>query len=277
MQAIKIDAHQHFWKYHPQDHAWIDDTMQVIRRDFLPVDLVAVLAAENISGCVAVQADQSEAETEFLIGLAAENKWIKAVVGWVDLRAENIEERLAYYKQFPVVKGFRHILQSEEPAFMLHADFIRGIAALEKFGYSYDILIYPRHLTAAMELVQQFPNTRFVIDHMAKPYIKDGLLRDWKQGMMALAANSNLYCKVSGMVTEADWLEWKEVDFIPYLDAVVAAFGVERLMFGSDWPVCLLAADYPKTIALVRDYFSNFSEEEQAMFFGKNALEFYQI
>lgn len=272
-----VDAHQHFWHYDPIAHEWIDETMSVIRKDFLPIDLKPLLEQHQVDSCVAVQADQSEKETDFLIGLAAENPFIKGVVGWVDLRAANIRERLLHYQQYPIVKGFRHILQGEEPSFMLQPDFVRGITALKEFGYTYDILIYPKHLPAAIELVKQFPDQPFVIDHMAKPLIKAGLVDEWKKGMQALAQFPNVYCKVSGMVTEADWQNWKPDHFIPYLDTVTEAFGTGRLLYGSDWPVCLVAAHYTDMIGLVRNYFLSFSKEEQEAIFGGNAVKFYHL
>lgn len=272
-----IDAHQHFWHYHPVTHNWINEDMAVIRKDFLPADLAPVLSGNNIDACVAVQADQSERETDFLIQLANENPFIKGVVGWVDLCAENIRERLLHYRQYPVVKGFRHILQGEEPGFMLQPGFLRGIAALKEFGFTYDILIYPKHLPAALELVKQFPDQPFVIDHMAKPFIKDGLIGEWKKGMQAIARYPNVYAKVSGMVTEADWKKWKALDFVPYLDTVTEAFGINRLLYGSDWPVCLVAASYADMIGMIRNYFLSFSPAEQASVFGGNAANFYHL
>ncbi len=272
-----IDAHQHFWHYHPVQHEWIDDTMAVIRKDFLPADLRHVLQENNIDGCIAVQADQSETETNFLIDLANENNFIKGVVGWVDVRAENIAERLAYYKQLNIVKGFRHVLQGEEPSFMLQPAFLRGIAALKDFNFTYDILIFPKHLPAAIELVQQNPNQQFVIDHIAKPYIKAGLIDEWKTDIQAIAQFENVHCKISGMVTEADYYSWKLADFTPYLDAVVKAFGTKRIMFGSDWPVCLVAASYQQMLHIVQQYFSTFSLTEQQDFFGNNAASFYHV
>lgn len=274
---MRIDAHQHFWRYNPVQHEWIDDAMAVIRKDFLPTDLRPVLQENNVDGCIAVQADQTEAETNFLIDLANENNFIKGVVGWVDLRAENIVERLAHYKQFNSVKGFRHVLQGEEPSFMLQPNFLRGIAALKEFNYTYDILIFPKHLSAAIELVQQNPNQQFVIDHIAKPYIKAGLIDEWKKDITAIAQFENVHCKISGMVTEADYLSWKSADFIPYLDAVVTAFGTKRIMFGSDWPVCLVAASYQQMLQIVQQYFSTFSIAEQQDFFGNNAASFYHV
>lgn len=272
-----IDAHQHFWKYHPDTHDWISDEMAVIRKDFLPADLAPILKQHGVDGCIAVQADQSEAETDFLVSLAGSNDWIKGVVGWVDLCAENIRERLQYYHQVPVVKGFRHILQAEDPAFMLHPAFLRGIGALQEYGFTYDILVYPRHLSAAQQLVKQFPNQRFVIDHLAKPDISRGVWEDWAKHMQAISALPNLYCKVSGMVTEANWSSWKKEDLYPYLDIVTEAFGTNRLLYGSDWPVCLLAASYERMMEPVKEYYSNFSAAEQAALFGGNAAAFYHV
>ncbi len=272
-----IDAHQHFWQYHPDTHSWINEAMSAIRRNFYPTDLQPILQQQQIEACIAVQADQTEAETDWLISLAEKFTFIKGVVGWVDLRADNIRERLAHYHQFPIVKGFRHILQGEEPAFMLQPDFLRGINALQEFGFTYDILIYPQHLSAALQLVKQFPEQAFVIDHLAKPDIKNGELTEWKKGIELLALCSNVHCKVSGMVTEADWHQWQPSDLFPYLDTVTAAFGMKRLLYGSDWPVCLVAASYERMMAAVKDYYSNFSATEQAALFGQNAAAFYHI
>jgi L-fuconolactonase len=274
---MKIDAHQHFWHYNPVQHEWIDDAMAVIRKDFLPTDLRPLLQENNIDSCIAVQADQTEAETNFLIDLANENDFIKGVVGWVDLRAENIVERLAHYKQFNGVKGFRHVLQGEAPSFMLQPNFLRGIAALKEFNFTYDILIFPKHLPAAIELVQQNPNQQFVIDHIAKPYIKAGLIDEWKKDIQTIAQFENVHSKISGMVTEADYHGWKLADFTPYLDAVVTAFGTKRIMFGSDWPVCLVAASYQQMLQIVQQYFATFSLTEQHDFFGNNAATFYHV
>jgi L-fuconolactonase len=272
-----IDAHQHFWHYEPVKHSWINDEMAAIRKDFMPADLQLVLKENGIEGCVAVQADQTAAETDFLLQLSNENDFIKGIAGWVDLRSENIEERLAYYSQFKKIKGFRHILQGEEPEFMLQSSFVHGIAALQKFNFTYDILIFPKHLAAALQLVKQFPDQPFVIDHIAKPFIKDGLINEWKIGMEALAQYPNVQCKISGMVTEADMRNWKQTDFTPYLDVVTAAFGINRIMYGSDWPVCLSAGSYAAVINIVKDYFSSFSADEQNSFFRKNATEFYHL
>ena len=273
----KIDSHQHFWKYQPVKHSWIDESMSVIRKNFLPDSLQPILNQNNIDGCVAVQADQTEDETEFLLSLADNNPFIRGVVSWVNLRAENVKERLSYYKQFNVIKGFRHVLQNETPEFMLQPDFIAGIAALKEFDFTYDLLLFPKHLTAAIKIAKQFPDQKFVVDHLAKPYIKAALIEDWKKDITAIAQCENVFCKISGLVTEAHHANWKQQDFIPYLDTAVQAFGLKRLMFGSDWPVCLVAASYPQVIAIVEQYFASFSITEQQDIFGNNASKFYQL
>lgn len=272
-----IDSHQHFWKYHPVNHSWIDDEMANIRKDFLPADLKTILEQNGVDGCIAVQADQTETETDFLLQLAEENPFIKGVVGWVDLRSENIRERLSHYAKSPLLKGFRHVLQSEEPDFMLQSDFMRGIAALKEFNFSYDLLLFPRHLKAALTLAQQNPNQRFVIDHIAKPNIKEGLITEWEKDIRLIAKQPNVYCKISGMVTEADYNNWSKNDIYPYLDVISDAFGKEKLMFGSDWPVCLVAASYAQMKGIVDDYFSKFTNNEQEKIFYGNAIEFYQL
>jgi L-fuconolactonase len=274
---MRIDSHQHFWYYDIAKHGWIDDEMAAIRKDFLPADLAPILQSNNMDGCVAVQADQTESETDFLLSLHSENAFIKGIVGWVDLRADNIEERLAHYQQFSAIKGFRHVLQGEEPSFMLQENFVRGIGTLRKYGFTYDILIFPKHLAAAKELVAQFPDQPFVIDHIAKPFIKAGLIDEWKEGMWQMAQFPHVHCKVSGMVTEADYKHWKPADFKPYLDAVVEAFGMDRLLFGSDWPVCQVAASYEDMLGMVQDYFAGFTADERAKLFGLNATKFYNL
>jgi L-fuconolactonase len=277
-----IDTHQHFWKYDPVNYSWINDEMQVIRRDFLPGDLAVVVNEEKLLGTVAVQADQTEAETDWLLQLAAKNDFIKGVVGWVDLRSSHIEERLQHYQQFSKLKGFRHVLQGEEPSFMLQERFLNGISKLNEYGFAYDILIFPQHLEAALQLVKQFPQQRFVVDHVAKPTIKDGQIDDpiaigWKTGMQQLAKHNNVYCKISGMVTEADWKNWTAEQLKPYVDVVVESFGINRIMYGSDWPVCLVASSYNKWIETVKEYFSAYSAEDQEKVFSGNAIKFYQL
>ncbi|GAB3577570.1 amidohydrolase family protein [Hymenobacter daeguensis] len=273
-----IDAHQHFWQFDPVRDAWITADMAAIRRDFLPQDLAPILQRHGLAGCVAVQASQSEAETDWLLQLAAQHAFIKGVVGWVDLQAENIGERLAYYSQFEKLKGFRHVLQGEaDRALMLRPEFRRGLAALYQHGFTYDLLVLPDQLGYAAELAAAFPSQPFVLDHLAKPLIKAGELEPWRRDLQALAAHENVCCKVSGMVTEADWQHWQPADFRPYLDVVFEAFGPGRVMFGSDWPVCNVAGGYGRMHALVADYVARLSPSEQALFWGDNATAFYQL
>lgn len=274
---MRIDSHQHFWKYNPKKHNWIDEEMAVIRRDFLPEDLSPLLKHNQLDGCIAVQADQTEDETNFLIELASVNNFIKGVVGWVDLRDKNIEERLLHFKQFNIVKGFRHILQGETPSFMLQQEFKNGISKLKNYNFTYDLLLFPQHIKAATELVRTNPDQMFVIDHIAKPFIKKGTVEGWDVDIKEIAKYPNVYCKISGMVTEADYQFWNRHDFTPYLDIVTEAFGTHRLMYGSDWPVCLVAAKYQEAVEIVTAYYANYSTEEQNQIFGLNAQKFYNL
>lgn len=275
---LKIDSHQHFWIFDPVKDSWINDQMLVIKRDFLPADLLPVLQQHGVDGCVAVQASQSDDETMFLLNLAAANTFIKGVVGWVDLKADDLDEKLQHYKQYRKLKGFRHILQAEaDEQYMLQFAFKRGIATLQKHGYTYDILIFPQHLPYAAQLAGSFPDQRFVVDHLAKPAIKKQEIGKWQKDIEALSKHQNVYCKISGMLTEADWTKWKTEDFTPYLDVIFNAFGANRIMFGSDWPVCLLAGGYQGTMQVVKDYTDKLSATEQGLFWGGNAIAFYNL
>jgi L-fuconolactonase len=274
----KIDAHQHFWKFDPVRDSWITEDMAAIRKDFLPSDLAPLLQQNGFGGCVVVQSDQSEMENAFQLQLAEENDFIKGIVGWVDLQHPHVEERLSYYRRFDKMKGFRHVLQGEAKRdLMLQPEFKRGIGRLNKYGFTYDILVFPDQLGFIKELVAEFPDQRFIIDHLAKPYIKFRKISEWRTDMNELAQFENVWCKVSGMVTEADWMNWSPKDFHPYMDVVVEAFGVNRILFGSDWPVCLIAADYAAVLEIISDYFSGFSKHEQEKIFGNNAVEFYKL
>lgn len=272
-----IDAHQHFWEYHPNRHQWMDESMMVIKKNFLPSDLAPILVQNQMDACIAIQADQSVSETDFLVSLAHENLFIKGVVGWVDLLADDLPDQLSKYQETPILKGFRHILQAEDPAFMLHPKFQSGIGWLAEFGFTFDLLVYPRHLAAVSELVENFPAMKFIIDHMAKPTIKKGLIDEWGKAMREISQYENVFVKVSGLITEADWTHWNTKDLIPYLDLVTDAFGTKRMVYGSDWPVCLLAGEYPNMLAPIKAYFQNFSEAEQAAIFGLNAQSFYHL
>jgi L-fuconolactonase len=274
---MRIDAHQHFWHYHPVRDAWITDAMKNIQRDFLPGDLGALLNENSIEGCVAVQADQSENETNFLLGLAERNPFIKGVVGWVDLCDPEIEKRLAYFSKFKLIKGFRHVVQGEAEDFLLQEDFCRGVSSLHPYGFTYDILIYPKHLPATVEFVERFPKQKFVLDHLAKPSIRDREMSEWEKNIRLLAQFKNVSCKLSGMVTEANWTGWRYEDLFPYIDIIVANFGTERIMYGSDWPVCLVAAEYKQQLDVYRRYFKDYSQPDQQKVFGGNAKVFYNL
>lgn len=274
---MRIDSHQHFWEYNPVRDAWITEEMKIIQRDFMPEDLFPVLQENKIDGCVAVQADQSEEETIFLLDLAAKYDFIKGVVGWVDLQAKDLEEKLEHYRSYPSLKGFRHIVQSEPDGFLTNGQFIKGVSLLGQYGYSYDILVYQRQLDEVIKFVQQLPEQRLVIDHCAKPGIENKEIDKWDEQMKKIAAHKQVYCKISGLFTEADWKEWDAEDFRPYLDVVIEAFGTDRIMFGSDWPVCLLAASYKQSCNLFGEYFNQFSDEDKKMFWGENAKRFYQL
>ncbi len=272
---MTIDTHQHFWKYDPVRDTWIDDTMEILKRDFMPVDLSPILNQNGVNGCIAVQADQSEDENLFLLDLANKNNFIKAVVGWVDLRDDNLEEKLDYYNNFLKFKGVRHIVQAEKKGFMLDEKFLNGIGQLAQYGLIYEVLIRKDQLEEATQMIAQFPNQTFVLDHMAKPDIKGKEIEPWAQQIRKLATFNNVFCKVSGMVTEADWRHHKYEDFEPYLNIVFEAFGVDRLMYGSDWPVCLLAESYSGVMDIVRRFLSTFTTEEQAKIMGSNAMKVY--
>ena len=274
---MTIDAHQHFWHFDPVRDSWITDDMALIQRDFLPADLEPVLTANGIDGCVAVQASQSEDETLLLIKLAQSYDIVKGVVGWVDLQSATLPERLEAFLQYKVIKGYRHVAQAEPDDFLARPAVINGIRQLAQFGLTYDILIYPSQLKAALQLVRAVPEVNFVIDHLAKPYIKKQEISRWSNFMTQMAKQPNVSCKLSGMVTEADWQNWSKKDFFPYLDVVFEHFGPDRLMFGSDWPVCLVAANYTQVKTLVEEYVAAWGEEVRAKVFGANAAAFYKL
>lgn len=272
-----IDAHIHFWKYNKVKDAWITDDMKVLQHDFLPQNMRPVLLENKIDGVIAVQADQSENETNFLLDLAKENPEIEGIVGWVDLQDENVEKRLYYYFQSSIIKGFRHIVQTEPSGFLRGEKFLNGIKILQHFGFTYDILIYENQLKEAIEFVNKFPGQKFVIDHCAKPSIKSKKIKDWKKLMNEIAQNENVHCKLSGLITEAKWNKWNEKDIYPYLDTVVESFGTDRLLFGSDWPVMLLSGNYTRWKLFLEDYLNKFSGEVKADVMGNNAIKFYNL
>ncbi|HLX41817.1 MAG TPA: amidohydrolase family protein [Bryobacteraceae bacterium] len=275
---MRVDSHQHFWRYDPVRDGWITGEMNPLKRDYLPEDLRPHMQANGIDGTVTVQVDQSEAETKFLIDLASRHDFIRGVVGWVDLRDPEVNRRLEYFSQFPVLRGFRHIAQSEpDDRFLAHEDFVRGVGALRQFGFTYDILIYPKHLPAACELVEKLPDQAFVLDHIAKPLVKVREIEGWAAGIRRMAQNPRVFCKLSGLITEADWKNWRASDFTPYLDIVFDAFGADRLMFGSDWPVCLLAGGYMQVVEIIRTYLKDRPAVGMEKIFGGNAVHFYGL
>ncbi len=273
-----IDAHQHFWKYEPLKHEWIDNSMSSIRRDFMPTDLKKVYTEHKIDGCVAVQADQTLQETDFLIELAKTNDFIKGIVGWVDLQDQNVDQVLEQYSKQQIIKGFRHVVQAEpDHNFLLRSPFLKGISLLEKYDYTYDILVFPHQLGAVLEFVRLFPNQKFVIDHIAKPHIKDGFYDGWAILMKEIGKFENVYCKLSGMITEAHFTSWKPDQIHPYMHLVFEIFGADRIMFGSDWPVCLVAGNYAKVKELITNFIAETSTAEQNAVMGDTAIQFYSL
>ena len=275
---MRIDAHQHFWNYDPVEYGWISDGMDELKCDRLPADLAPLLQSAHLDGSVAVQARSTLEETEWLLQLADQNPFIKGVVGWVDVCSPDVRAQLERVSVRKKLRGVRHIVQSEpDDQFMLRQDFRRGIGLLAEFGLAYDILVFPRHLPAAYELVAAFPNQVFVLDHIAKPFVKEHVLSPWDAHIRRLALLPNVYCKVSGLLTEADWKNWRPTDFFPYLDVVLQAFGPQRSMFGSDWPVCTLAGSYAEVTSLVEEYARNLSESELAQVWGETAARAYHL
>jgi len=272
-----VDSHVHFWKYEKKRYEWISKEMKVLQQDYFPQHLAPTLKRNYVDGCVAIQAEQSEFETQFLVELAKTHSLIKGVVGWVDLQSKSVAERLQYFSGYSSIKGYRHIAQSEPPDFLLQENFQRGIQALQHLNYTYDILIYHHQLAEAIQFVSKFPEQKFVIDHCAKPDIKTKNLKDWKEKIKRIANHPNVFCKLSGLFTEASWKEWSPGDFYPYLDVVFEAFAFERLMFGSDWPVMLLSGIYVQWKSLLEKYMENFSPEDKEKVFGLNAIRFYNL
>jgi len=274
---MRVDSHQHFWRYSPEEYPWIQAEWS-IRHDFLPADLAPELRRCGLDGSVAVQARQSLEETRWLLKLADMSPVIKGVVGWADLCASQVETQFAEFVAHPKFVGVRHVLQDEpDDRFMLRAEFQRGIGKLRAFGLAYDLLVYPRQLPSSIELVRVFPEQRFVLDHLAKPLVRDASISPWREQIRELASASNVMCKLSGLVTEARWTAWRPDDLRPYLDVVFEAFGVDRLMYGSDWPVALLAATYEQVFTLVRDYVAHCGQGADAKIFGLNAARFYDL
>jgi L-fuconolactonase len=273
-----IDAHHHLWNFNEAEYAWIDDSMSILKQDYLPADLEEQLTGSNVIGTVAVQARQSLEETRWLMEMAGRHPFIKGVVGWFDLCSEQLSKQLDAFSSNPLLVGVRHVIHDEpDDDFMLSPAFIKGMEKLVQHNLSFDLLLFPKHLQRAFELVALFPDQRFVLDHLAKPFIKAGLLDPWREEITALASEPNVWCKISGMVTEADHEHWKYEDFLPYLDTVVEAFGTDRIMLGSDWPVCRLAGEYQQIMDIPVRYFKDLDSADKEKIFSLNCMECYEL
>jgi L-fuconolactonase len=275
---MRLDAHQHFWKYNPEHHVWMTDQMEVLRRDYLPDQLRPLLKAAGFDGTIAVQARLMVEETAWLLELAVAHEFIKGVVGWVDLQSPELRTLLANFSRHPKLVGVRHVVHDEpDDHFMLRPEFRRGIGQLREFGLTYDLLLFPKHLPVAAKLVAEFPEQPFVLDHIAKPAIRQGRVSPWREDLRRLAQFPNVCCKLSGLVTEAEWKQWRAEDFQPYLDIVVEAFGPERLMIGSDWPVCTLSGAYAPTMNIVTDYIQKYPAAVREQILGGNCARYYGL
>ena len=273
-----LDSHQHLWQFNTEDFGWIDDSMAILKQDHLPGDIEKQLPAAQVSGTVVVQARQKPEETRWLLDQSAKHDFIKGVVGWVDLRSEKLDEQLEEFNTNPKLVGVRHVIHDEtDYDFMLRPAFVKGIEKLKQYNLTYDLLVFPKHLQRALELVSMFPEQKFVLDHISKPFIRAGILDPWRKDMKSLAAQANVWCKISGMVTEADIKNWVYEDFVPYLDVVTEVFGTDRIMLGSDWPVCLLAGEYKEIMNVPIRYFSNIDTDSKEKVFRMNCIDFYEL
>ena len=275
---MRIDAHQHFWKYSPIAHEWMDESMKVIRKDFSPTDLAKELHALNIDGTVAVQVDQTETETQYLLDLAAEHDLIKAVVGWIDLHSPNAIERMHYWKKDSLLKGFRCIMQGQpDEAYLTNKEFLANVKTLASVDYSYDLLVYHNQFPSLIKFVDKLPDNRMILDHIGKPDIKNKNIKDWQANIKTLAQHPGIYCKLSGMITEADYKHWTYDDLKPYLEIAAEHFGVDRICFGTDWPVCLVAGSYQQVYQVVQKFSTQLTKDQQDKLFGTNTIKFYKL
>jgi L-fuconolactonase len=275
---LTIDAHHHLWKYNDRDYVWMSGKMTALRRDFLIPELEQVMRESGVEGTIAVQARQTTEETEWLLDLATRHPFILGVVGWVPLVDPDAGSYLERFVQQPKLKAVRHVLHDEpDDSYMLRDDFNRGVSLLRNFGLAYDILIFERNLPQTLTFVDRHPGQIFVVDHIAKPRIREGLVSPWRERMMELAKRENVYCKVSGMATEADWNTWTDDGLRPYFDVVLSAFGTKRLMFGSDWPVLTLAGGYGKWMSTFRSFIAELSPDEQESICRSSAIAAYGL
>jgi len=273
-----VDSHQHFWQVGRFDYPWMTPEVEVLCNDYLPAALEPVLRRNKVGQTILVQASNSGAETRWLLRLADQHPFIAGVVGWVDLESENVGQQLDELASHPKFKGVRHLVESEPADDWLAQDgVIRGLRELSARGLSYDLLVHPRHLKHAKRVVDECPDLQFVIDHMAKPAIARAEIDEWARELRPIASAANVWCKLSGLVTEASWTSWRVEYFIPYVDKALEYFGPERIMFGSDWPVCLLAASYEQVLEVFQTLLAGLSEEERDLIFSGNAVHFYRI
>ncbi|MEH7380492.1 amidohydrolase family protein [Bacillus sp. JJ1533] len=276
---MRIDAHQHFMKYNPAEYPWVSDENHMLKSVFMPDDLYPIMKNANMDGTIAVQARQSIEETEWLLDLADQYDWIKGVVGWLDICSPDFENQLQKYINLPKLKGIRHVIHDEpDDSFMLSDRFLRGMDILQNYDLTYDLLIFERHLPQTIQLVKQFPNQKFVIDHIGKPLMNTKEPSAfWKEHIEELAGFNNVYCKISGLVTEPKYENWRAEDFTPYLDILFTLFRPNRLMIGSDWPVCTVRSDYQSVMSIVTNYISSFTAEEKEYVLGRSCAEFYGL
>ncbi len=273
---MTLDSHVHFWQYDAAEYGWIDDSMQRLRRDFMPEDALVEIQQAGIDRCVVVQVRQTIEETRWLLQLAERYQFIAGVVGWVDLRADDVDEQIASVAH-PKLVGVRHIVQAEPDDFLLDERFQHGVARLARHGLAYDILIYARQFPAAIAFASSLPDVRLVLDHLGKPDIRAGGFGPWRRDLERLAAFPNVWAKLSGLVTEADWNRWTIADLHRYVNAALEIFGPDRLMFGSDWPVCTVAASYADVTEIVRAAIDARPKSEQDSIFGDTARRFWKL
>ena len=275
---MRIDAHQHFWEYQPVKHAWINDEMSLIRKNFLPEDLFPILKKHKIDGSIVVQADESIEETMFLLSLSEKFDFIKGVVGWADIKSPSSIDQIHASQRYKKLLGYRCIMQGQaDEAYLTNQIFIKNVASLSELGFTYDLLIYHHQLPSLIKFVSQLPDNRMILNHIGKPDIKTKKFKDWKENIRLLANHPKIYCKLSGMITEADFKKWSYEEMVPYLDTVGEYFGVDRLCYGSDWPVCLVAGNYEKMISVIERWSSQLSVEAQNKIFGMNTCRFYNL
>jgi L-fuconolactonase len=272
-----IDCHQHFWKFDPAIDTWITPDMSELRRDYAPSDLKPILEGNKIDGCVSVQSRQTTDDTKYLLNLAERNSFIKGVVGWVDLFSNDLEDQLSTFSSMQKLKGFRHIVQAEPAGFMINPIFVSAINKLKNFNFIYELLITSRQLAEAVAFVSRVDATPIVIDHIAKPNIAAKEFDTWKTQMKQLASFANIHCKLSGMVTETNWKKWTKEEFKPYIDVILECFGADRVMYGSDWPVCLVSASYEAQLEIINTHLIGLSLADRAGIMGLNAIKFYNL